>query len=312
MQLYIVATKGKIYSREFATLHSLHRAILTSPDPLPNIEFTFISDDRIGSQATWTYARRAEDTALWLIPDFGFWAWPETKVGSYGEVHLKAQLAETEKPKSWEGGLPPGGGWTWDRKYDKLVWRGATMDLEVREKFISVTLDKDWADVRTVTWHDEGSMRDDLLSMDGHCAYKFVGHVEGNSYSGRLKYLQNCRSVIVAHKLDWIQHYQPLMRPSGSDQNYVQVQRDFSDLESTMNMLLTTPNHAKTIADNSVATFRERYLTPAAETCYWRRLIRGWKEVTFEPQFWNQSTEQWRGVPWESFALERRLEWEPY
>lgn len=312
MQLYIIATQGKIYSREFATLHSLHRAILTSTDPLPNIEFTFISDDRIGSQATWTYARRAEDTALWLIPDFGFWAWPETKVGSYGEVHLKAQLAETQKAEFWEGGLPPGGGWTWDRKYDKLVWRGATMDLEVREKFISVTRAKDWADVRTVTWHDDDSMRDDLLSMDGHCAYKFVGHVEGNSYSGRLKYLQNCRSVIVAHKLDWIQHYQPLMRSSGSEQNYVQVQRDFSDLESTMNMLLTTPDKAITIADNSVATFRERYLTPAAETCYWRRLIRGWKEVTFEPQFWNQTTEQWRGVPWESFALEGRLEWEPY
>lgn len=186
------------------------------------------------------------------------------------------------------------------------------MDLEVREKFINITRDKDWADVRTVTWHNEDSMRDDLLSMDAHCAYKFVGHVEGNSYSGRLKYLQNCRSVIVAHALDWIQHYQPLMRSSGSEQNYVQVQRDFSDLESTMEMLLTMPEEAKRIADNNVMTFRERHLTPAAETCYWRRLIRGWKEVTFEPQFWNPTTEQWRGVPWESFALERRLEWDPY
>ena len=227
-------------------------------------------------------------------------------------MHLKAQLAETPKLQTWEGGLPPGGGWTWDRKHSKLVWRGATMGLKLREKFIEVTQDKGWADVRAVAWHNEDSMRDDLLSMDAHCQYRFLAHTEGNSYSGRLKYLQNCRSVIVAHTMDWIQHYQHLMRSSGSEQNYVEVRMDFSDLESTMKMLLATPEKAKKIADKSVMTFRERYLTPAAEVCYWRRLIRGWKEVTFEPEFWNETTEQWRGVPWESFALERRLEWDPY
>ena len=40
----------------------------------------------------------------------------------------------------------------------------------------------------------------------------------------------------------------------------------------------------KRIANNSVRTFRERYLTPAAEACYWRKLIKGWSEVSFEPE----------------------------
>lgn len=34
------------------------------------------------------------------------------------------------------------------------------------------------------------------------------------------------------------------------------------------------------IAGNSLRTFRERYLTRAAGACYWRRLIRGWAEVS--------------------------------
>lgn len=58
-----------------------------------------------------------------------------------------------------------------------------------------------------------------------------------------------------------------------------------------------------------------RYLTPAAEACYWRRLVRGWREVTFEPEFYHLAEDgkkKWRGVPFESYVLERRLEWDPY
>jgi hypothetical protein len=45
---------------------------------------------------------------------------------------------------------------------------------------------------------------------------------------------------------------------------------------------------AEKIARNSVRTFRERYLTQAAEACYWRRLIRAWREVSFEAEMGTQ------------------------
>ncbi|KAI9812562.1 MAG: hypothetical protein M1827_004551 [Pycnora praestabilis] len=308
-KLYIIAKQGGIYSRELATLHALHRAVLTSPTPLPNVEFTLISDDKIGPQATWAYARRTSDTAIWLMPDFGYWSWPETKVGGYTEVQRKARDAEA-------GDGEKGGNWTWSRKHPRLVWRGASMGLPLREQFLASTASKPWADVREIKWHDDASMAQDLLSMDEHCHYAYLAHTEGNSYSGRLKYLQNCRSVIVAHEMDWIQHYSPLLKSSGQEQNYVQVRRDFADLENTMQMLLAYPDEGERIAQNSVTTFRDRYLTIAAEACYWRRLIRGWAEVSaFEVEFWkvdDQGKKLWRGVPWESFALERRLEWDPY
>ena len=288
----------------------MHRAIVSSPDYLPNIEFVVSTDDKLPPLPIWSFARERNDHITWLMPDFGFWSWPETKVGSYGEVQRKAVAMEQTTDN------PSGTAWTWPAKVDKLLWRGATMSLPLREKFLKVTKDKPWADVKAIEWHNAESMQSDLKTMDEHCQYKYLAHTEGNSYSGRLKYLQNCESVIVAHDMDWVQHYTPLMASSGPSQNYVKVRRDFRDLESTMLKLQNDDELAARIASNSVKAFRERYLTPAGDVCYWRHLIRRWADVSFEPTPWRieNGTNQkiWRGLPVESYLLERRLDWDPY
>jgi hypothetical protein len=74
-----------------------------------------------------------------------------------------------------------------------------------------------------------------------------------------------------------------------------------------MDDLLANPEKTRRIADNSVRVFRERYLTAAAEACYWRRLIKEWKTISFEPQLWEGVGEskvdrgRKRGVRWETF-----------
>lgn len=83
--------------------------------------------------------------------------------------------------------------------------------------------------------------------------------------------------------MQWIQHHHYLLSASGPTQNYVEVERDFSDLEPKIQYLLAHPDEAERIADNCVKTFRERYLTVAAEACYWRALFSAYSEVAFEP-----------------------------
>ncbi|KAE8396829.1 hypothetical protein BDV37DRAFT_289942 [Aspergillus pseudonomiae] len=124
------------------------------------------------------------------------------------------------------------------------------------------------------------SKKSSFLSMEDHCRYMFIGHVESRAYSASLKYRQACRSVVVAHKLQYIQHHHHLLVASGPEQNYMEVERDFSDLPKRMDELLENPDKAERIANNSVKYFRERYLTPAAEACYWRSLWEGWAEVS--------------------------------
>jgi len=329
--LYIIAVRGEVYRRHYATLAAIHRALITNvDDPIPDIEFTFNVDDRVDSDIPqWLYARPTSSKSAWLMPDFGYWSWPETKVGSYGEVQIKALAMEdgttTSSSTSAQKVVADRGPYTWTAKTDKLLWRGATMGLEVREKLVSVTEGQDWADVKVLDWHNDESMTHDLKSMAEHCQYKYLAHTEGNSYSGRLKYLQNCRSVLIMHKLEWIQHYQGVMKSSGLEQNFVEVSRDFSDLEKTVKELRADQKKAERIAQNSVEAFRERYLTPAAEACYWRHMFWAWWDVqTFQPELWGNKEgdvdmqgngefgeKVWRGVPWESYILMRETEWKP-
>jgi hypothetical protein len=93
---------------------------------------------------------------------------------------------------------------------------------------------------------------------------------------------------------------------SGPNQNFVEVERDFSDLPATIEGLIANPDKAKLIADNSVTTFRERYLTQAAEACYWRTLWKGWAGVSPAPTMWTvgeKGARQRRGMRFESFLL---------
>lgn len=96
------------------------------------------------------------------------------------------------------------------------------------------------------------------------------------------------------------------MVASGPEQNYVEVERDFTDLTPKIEALLADPAAAERIANNSVKTFRERYLTQAAEACYWRALLDGYASV------WKGNVSLWdeadlkkkeRGMRYESFVL---------
>ena len=67
------------------------------------------------------------------------------------------------------------------------------------------------------------------------------------------------------------------------------------------------PQIAERIADNAVRTFRDRYLTPAAESCYWRHLVRQYASVLdFEPVLFATGRDGKltpRGTPFETWLL---------
>lgn len=317
-QLYIIEGRGvwdkNHRPRSIATLHAIHRAVIAYPDVLPNIEFTVTHHDFAETggphvhHTTWAYSRLPEHESLWLMPDFGLWGWPDVGLRSYGELH--AMITETEEE--------------FVDKKPQLVWRGsvAVGSHDIRNSLVAVSAHKSWSDVQILDWSNKTNIEERLLTMEDHCMYMFVAQTEGNTYSGRLKYLLNCQSVLVSHKLRFIEHYHHLMIPHGPEQNFIQVERDFSDLEKTITEYLKPENIFDTerISQNAKSTFADRYLTPAAEACYWRQLFRGWSEVQgFKPEFWkdvtvekggkNFTTRKPRGVPFEAYAILEATEW---
>ena len=305
-------------------LSSIHRALVANRDRADqrDIEFVFSVEDKVDDvtnpeHPVWVFARTPTEEGVWLMPDFSFWAWDNAfnYIGPYDQVVDRIQRLD----------LP------WDQKIPQLVWRGKpSFAPKLRRALIEAARDKPWGDVRQVEW----STGANVLKMEDHCHYMFIAHVEGEfqpysskghlwgltadrkseevaltelvgrSYSASLKYRQACNSVIVAHKLQYIQHHHYLLISEGPQQNYVEVERDFSDLADKIEPLVQNTTAAAQIAHNSVKTFRERYLTPAAEACYWRELFEGYSSV------WNSTVDVWssrhgkeRGLRYESFLL---------
>ena len=276
-QLRIVETRG-MYRNDFserilAVCHSLLRATASAAVEdmlIDDFEATIVVDDwpvlsqeQDGKElALWSFARdssnRDHDRA-WLIPDFNFW-----KTSGEDFTHMQAKARTYDSPIA--------------EKEQKIIWRGVdwTNPL-VRGALVNVTRDRPWADVKTIDWNDHV----DMLTPQEFCHYAYVVNTEGRSWSSRLTHLLNCDAVPISHELKWVAHYYHLLEP---DVNFVSVDRDFSDLSEKMEFYLAHPSAAQDIADKARVTFRERYTTPAATTCYWRRLLRSWSSMTFKPE----------------------------
>ncbi|PGH18224.1 hypothetical protein AJ79_00562 [Helicocarpus griseus UAMH5409] len=288
--LYIIeaqAAQQDHHRKILATLSAIYRALIAAPARTPNIEFVFSVEDKVedvfgAGYPLWVYGRKATEESVWLIPDFGFWAWgnPESGIGPYDQVAKHIEMHDSEP---------------WSSKIPKLIWRGKlSFAPKLRRALLEKSRNEPWGDVKELIW----SKKNHSISMEDHCRYMFIAHVEGRSFSSSLKYRQACRSVVIAHKLQYIQHHHYLLQSAGLHQNFVEVERDFSDLSEKIEALLSDPELAKRIADNNVRIFRERYLTRAAESCYWRELWNGWDSVT---NFTPKSDKE--GLRYESFLL---------
>jgi hypothetical protein len=290
--------------RAIALLSSIHRAIIAFPGTLPNVEFSFaLSDkpeDHDHTKPIWVLSRTEADPFKWVMPDFGYWSWPLKVVGEYTEIRRTMRMNEP----------------VWEEKTPKALWRGATGPNAIRLDLIKAAEDKEWSDIEEIHWTDPANINTEgnaqPIPLLEHCNYQYLVHTEGNSYSGRAKHLLNCNSVSIVHKPEWWEPHTHLFEASGPGQNFILVERNFTDLDAKISHLIANPAEAKRIAANSVTIFRDRYLTPAAQACYWRRMLNSWAKLSFEPDLYYTTTEtsngkpmkKLRGTPYETFIAD--------
>ncbi|CAH7688397.1 glycosyl transferase family 90-domain-containing protein [Phakopsora pachyrhizi] len=320
-QVFIKQFNGGPGKRTEAILNSIQEAVITSPGRLPNVEFVISTEDvpkeSSKEHMLWTLDRSSSQNKFWLMPDFGFYSWPEPRVGSMNEVRATTLRMENTIKE-------------WKNKISKAFWKGALL-VQLRKDLIEVSKGRSWSDISEIVWNRD-LKQDQLKRPDEHCYYKYLIHVEGYAYSGRLKYLLMCRSVIITHKLKYIQHFHHLFDSNSSsiDQNIIVLNNPgFKDLNSLMNKLTKSvkdedglldeskegedftvyenKTKVESIANNSVKLFRY-YLSPAAINCYWRQMIYDWYEVQdFEPKY-----NFIKDTSFESFNLMHLTSWDPY
>lgn len=176
-ELYIIATRNKAEDhrrKTLAALSSIYRAVSSAPDrkSIPNIEFIFSIEDKgedIGATGhpLWVLARKATES-LFLMPDFGYWAWDNiigdanNEIGPYDEVVEEALVVERDL--------------SFDKKEPKLVWRGKlSFAPKLRRALLDQARDQDWGDVKELNWE----VRNNYLTLEDHCKYQFIAHAEG-------------------------------------------------------------------------------------------------------------------------------------
>ncbi|KAM3416007.1 hypothetical protein BST61_g9494 [Cercospora zeina] len=308
-QVRIVETRG-LFREDFryriiALAQQVVQAVAAADaagEPIPNIEFTVVVDDiavldKKNPGALWAFTRKSADPRqdnLWLIPSFHFFGAPP-----------EAEGYRTMQGKSRKHDSPLA------QKIPQVVWRGALWTNEVvRRPLLQVTADKEWANVSSMDW----GKPDTVIPMDEFCKYRYTINTEGRSWSARMTHLFNCDSLLFVHDVEWIAHYYHLIKTGA---NAVRVRRDFSDLESSILHCNENLEEAQQIADQAKKTFRERYTTPAAAACYWRKLMRTWAgTVKFEPIIHEtkdgRSVKKARGVGFEEFLVHKNDEDVPY
>ncbi|KAI9167742.1 O-glucosyltransferase-like protein [Paramyrothecium foliicola] len=307
-QLYVLRAPGKgelsdtMRHRQLVTLHQLHRAIVTSPERLPDTAFAFAAHD-IPVADSMSYARPVASPSrrrIWPMPHFAFWSWPLPFIDSIPSAARAIAAVEA--------GLP------FHAKHPRAVWRGTTWfnngagsNPRLRQELVAATKGQPWADVEPLNWTTNSVDASNALKIEDFCRYKYIIQTEGIGYSGRLQFHQLCESVLLTPALEWMQHTTHFVRPifsstllgvtsrkhpskrvrerwpveSPPDQaNAVFVAGDWSDLPATVRWLEDNPLVAAGLARRQKETFtRGGYMTSAAEVCYWRALLKGWSQV---------------------------------
>ncbi|KAF2871052.1 glycosyl transferase family 90-domain-containing protein [Massariosphaeria phaeospora] len=293
---------GNERERILGTLAQIDRALATTPSSdssIPNIEFSLSLDDlprrSKGKGTFFGYTRkdgRAYDD-VWLMPNYAYWSWNYTHAPSWNSIRREIADAEQRVP--------------WEHKDPRVVWRGKVKMAKLRSELVKVSKGKEWSDIKPVVINNpKDKHTKDVMNLREFCGYKFTVQTEGTSYSGRLKYLQLCRSAIITHPLVWQEFHTHLMSLAGPDINFIEASENFGNLDSAMEYYRAHDSEAEEIARNSYEMFARRYLTPAAVTCYWRRLFWTWSSVQgFEPQLYvpdEHGNQVMRATPWTAFA----------
>jgi len=192
-----------------------------------------------------------------LIPDFNFHAWPQVGIEDYEKTIIKIQKAGLKK-----------------FQLNKIGWIGNIQTNFMRKKLFELgETNKNMMDIFEMTWNKSNSIvlnSTNYISLENLVKkYSILLDIEGNGYSGRLKYLLwSHRPVIIVdrpHKEYFFEHLKEW-------EHYIPVKRDLSDLIEKAFWIFTHYEEAKKIAYNAFL-FSKKYLTRKA--CYkkWNEII---------------------------------------
>lgn len=259
MEVFIVCKKnGVLYFKDihsFQTRNSSTFKCIEEADKIYNWpDFNMII--HTGDNSRTEQYGYAKPTFYRLIPDFNFHAWPEVGINDYETTVQEMMLAGNEPPLCEKAG--------WVGNVNTNVNRKKLLDYG--KKYPTLF------DIISMKWLPMGEKINAInyLSMvDLVKKYAFLIDIEGNGYSGRLKFLLWSRRPVLMVERPYKEYF---FKHLVAWTHYIPVKRNLSDLHFKMNWCLKNKSSAAKIAANALE-FSKKHLT--REACYaeWNRVI---------------------------------------
>jgi len=195
---------------------SLIRRAVESMGPLRDVTFTvYLGDGRrsFGGLPVLTFCRYQPSMEGVLVPDFSFFDWPEIRLA-------KGHSTEFNRLLELYAALPR----DFYAKTNEIFWRGS--NLARRDAMVSqiAAAHAAWngsigLNVEFTTWLKQSNSRgvvaveitNNSASLLEFCAHRYLLHLDGHTYSSRIKYLLLCGSTVLAGTQMWHEWFYPLL-----------------------------------------------------------------------------------------------------
>ena len=255
--------------RQEATSHLILEAITTIKHELrAGKRVTFWTSDRPpgrARRATLAYSTTDETPNVIAAPDFIFWNWPEVGVDDYERTRdriIAAGERTAEDPRMF-----------WIGNVATSPYRARLMDVAASEPRILAT-SLDWVKRdRPESWASDtlmGTRQGNYVSLEDHCAYRYLLDVEGAGYSGRVKLLLLTGRPLFLQDRPWREWYFDRLEPF---RHFIPVRRDLSDLSARLDWAEAHPEECEAIATRA-QEFARRELTREAAVGHLRAILR--------------------------------------
>jgi hypothetical protein len=284
-KLYVVPrSTSRNYQTRSQSIKTLFKYVINTFNNIPNMEFLFHVGDSVDMKRNlrnpskcpvFGFARKKKDImndtytdGVVTIPCFSFLSWSEAGINRWDKKMISIkQVGDTN---------------TFDKRINKLFWRGAPTGnraafVSIAEKYQQIM------DISFMNWKGHGflgfSTHKQYRTLEQHCDYKYLLHLEGNTFSGRLKYLLLCGSPITcifAKTDEWEEFWYHLLKHK---RNIILIDSHNETLLLNMtNYLIENSERASQIGING-RNIVLKYLNQQAIICYMRNVLQAFSKL---------------------------------
>ncbi len=215
-----------------------------------------------------------------MIPDFSFYDWPTSRCPGENSRAFSDFIANASErlriARIDSSGFV-------QAKSSDLFWRGAPLLNPKRSEQLGnlsnlSEIPVGFLNAELLEWQQDG-----CVTLHDHCKHRYLLHLQGNTYSSRLKYLMLCGSVVFMPQQEYEEWWYPAITSEDQinedNEVVVHLKNDMSNFASKLALYKDTEGDRVTNRSVRISMraleFATEVFSENSVDCYWASLLIG-------------------------------------